>query len=79
MNPVEPTTQIKPIIRAILHPSYIGSRNSWDNDIALLKLRDPVTFTKEISPVCLPKQGDNPATAGRIGMVTGWGKTSGTL
>jgi hypothetical protein len=78
LNPNEATTQIKPISRAILYPTYIGSSNSWDNDIALLKMKDPVTFNKQISPLCLPKQGQNLATTDRIGMVTGWGRTSGS-
>ena len=45
--------------------------NQWDNDIALLKLQTPVTFTSAISPVCLPDQGVNLATIGTTGMVTG--------
>ncbi|XP_023341079.1 chymotrypsin-like protease CTRL-1 [Eurytemora carolleeae] len=59
------------------HPSYRYNGNN-DFDYAILKLCDsPVTFTKEISPVCLP-------TANSLGtqyenvdaIVSGWGTTS---
>lgn len=35
--------------------------NTYNHDIALLKLRKPVAFTKTIKPVCLPTDGDDPA------------------
>ncbi|KAK7865541.1 hypothetical protein R5R35_010085 [Gryllus longicercus] len=54
--------------------------NNYNHDIALLRLRKPVTFTKRVRPVCLPLQG-NEDPAGRMGTVVGWGRTSegGTL
>ena len=48
--------------------------NSYNHDIALLRLRKPVTFTKTIRPVCLPKETKDPA--GLVGTVVGWGRTS---
>lgn len=33
--------------------------NSYNHDIALLKLRKPVNFSKTIRPVCLPTEGKN--------------------
>lgn len=47
--------------------------NSYNHDIALLKLRKPVEFTKRIRPVCLPQPGVDPA--GMAGTVVGWGRT----
>ncbi|KAE8741285.1 hypothetical protein FOCC_FOCC013207 [Frankliniella occidentalis] len=47
--------------------------NSYNHDIALLKLRKPVQFTKRIRPVCLPQAGLDPA--GHMGTVVGWGRT----
>ncbi|XP_034230114.1 trypsin-1 [Thrips palmi] len=47
--------------------------NSYNHDIALLKLRKPVEFTKRIRPVCLPQPGLDPA--GMAGTVVGWGRT----
>lgn len=31
--------------------------NSYNHDIALLKLRKPVVFSKTVRPVCLPPEG----------------------
>ncbi|KAL9893610.1 trypsin-1 isoform 1-T1 [Glossina fuscipes fuscipes] len=48
--------------------------DTYNNDIALLKLRKPVLFSKIIKPVCLPRYNYDPA--GRVGTVVGWGRTS---
>ncbi|KAJ9579985.1 hypothetical protein L9F63_004368, partial [Diploptera punctata] len=48
--------------------------DSYNHDIALLKLRKPVTFTKRVRPVCLPQPNVDPA--GRVGTVVGWGRTA---
>ncbi|XP_072944154.1 uncharacterized protein l(2)k05911 isoform X2 [Epargyreus clarus] len=41
------------------------------NDVAILTLDQPITFTKNIRPVCLP--GGSRAYAGLIATVIGWG------
>ncbi|CAG9134562.1 unnamed protein product [Plutella xylostella] len=50
------TTESSAIMRAVTtivrHRSF--DADSYNNDIALLKLRKPVTFSKIIKPVCLP-------------------------
>lgn len=50
------TTESAAIMRAVTtivrHRSF--DADSYNNDIALLKLRKPVTFSKIIKPVCLP-------------------------
>ncbi|XP_046737891.1 uncharacterized protein LOC124406501 [Diprion similis] len=53
--------------------------NSYNHDVALLRLRRPVKFTKTVRPICLPNLGSDPA--GKLGTVVGWGRTSegGTL
>nr|XP_012144316.1 PREDICTED: transmembrane protease serine 9-like [Megachile rotundata] len=48
--------------------------NSYNHDVALLKLRKSVKFSKSIRPVCLPQSGSDPA--GKEGTVVGWGRTS---
>jgi len=45
------------------------------NDITLLKLTAPVTYTNYISPVCLPSSSDSDDPAGTNGVCTGWGAT----
>ncbi|XP_035901879.1 trypsin-1-like [Anopheles stephensi] len=42
------------------------------NDVALLKLSEPVPLGDTIVPVCLPPEGNT--YAGQEGIVTGWGK-----
>ncbi|XP_060160395.1 prothrombin [Globicephala melas] len=57
-----------------IHPRY-NWRENLDRDIALLKLRKPISFTEYVHPVCLPDK--DTATkllrAGYKGRVTGWG------
>uniref|UniRef100_A0A8C7MEI5 Peptidase S1 domain-containing protein n=1 Tax=Oncorhynchus kisutch TaxID=8019 RepID=A0A8C7MEI5_ONCKI len=52
------------------HPNYTRSTN--DNDMCLLKLSSPVTFTNYIRPVCLAAPGSS-FHAGTTSWVTGWG------
>jgi len=46
---------------------------NFNNDIALIKLRKPVTFKKHIQPVCLPNKDYK--ISGKTGYITGWGRT----
>lgn len=51
-----------------IHPRY-NWRDTLDRDIALLKLRKPITFSNYIHPVCLPDK----QTAARWGSQgVGW-------
>jgi len=62
------------IAEIINHPNY-EPHNSHNNDYSILRLAKPVTFTKKVSPVCLP--ADLSATyAGVRATVTGWGTLS---
>ncbi len=54
------------------HPNYNYKSN--DNDIALMKLNVPVTYTDKISPICLPD--NRQASLGEVGIVTGWVSSS---
>ncbi|KAL3986563.1 caspase recruitment domain-containing protein 8 [Sarotherodon galilaeus] len=56
----------------ITHPNYNSKTN--DNDICLLQLSSPVTFTSYISPVCLAAS-DSTFYSGVNSWVTGWGNT----
>lgn len=41
-----------------IHPQYSNPRNlNYDNDIALIKLQDPITFHASVMPICLPADG----------------------
>lgn len=58
------------LAEVIIHPDYKGETN--ENDIALLKLSSPVTFTAYIAPVCLAASGSS-FYSGVECWVTGWG------
>ncbi|XP_051244508.1 polyserase-2-like [Dicentrarchus labrax] len=66
-NPNEVSRTVTQIIN---HPSYDSRTN--DNDISLLKLSSPVTFTNYIRPVCLAASGST-FYNGTDSWVTGWG------
>ena len=67
-NPNEVSIDVAQIV---LHPMY--DSDSSDNDIALLKLSSPVTFTDYIRPVCLAAS-DSVFNNGTDSWVTGWGR-----
>uniref|UniRef100_A0A671MDS2 Zgc:171592 n=1 Tax=Sinocyclocheilus anshuiensis TaxID=1608454 RepID=A0A671MDS2_9TELE len=62
-------------VRVITHPLY--NRATFNNDIALLKLSAPVTFTPRISPVCLAPSNTSILPGTRC-FTTGWGQTATT-
>jgi len=65
---VERRVQLK-----ISHPKFSSVQQSFENDLALLKLAEPVNYQPNIVPICLPEK-ENDDFAGRIGIVTGWGR-----
>ncbi|KAJ4948997.1 hypothetical protein JOQ06_020517 [Pogonophryne albipinna] len=65
----------KAIDKIIVHPAYGDIFNEYDNDMALLKLSSPVTFTNDIQPVCLASAKSTFYT-GDNNWVVGFGTTS---
>ncbi|XP_027869087.1 complement component 1, r subcomponent isoform X1 [Xiphophorus couchianus] len=58
-----------------VHSEYNNPNNlNFDHDIALIKLKDPITFQAAIMPLCLPSEDDTYDT-GMMGMVSGFGIT----
>ncbi|KAG7254988.1 hypothetical protein CRUP_034842, partial [Coryphaenoides rupestris] len=64
--------------QVLLHPDF--QPLNYDNDIALLRLDQPVRFTGLIRPICLPKprgQDAQPTPLPHsLGLVAGWGISS---
>ncbi|XP_025829098.1 serine proteinase stubble [Agrilus planipennis] len=56
--------------RVIVHREY--DPLTFENDLALLELENPVAFDEHIIPICLPKEGTD--FTGRVATVTGWGR-----
>ncbi|KAL1776726.1 mannan-binding lectin serine protease 2 isoform X1 [Sigmodon hispidus] len=58
-----------------IHEGYNQSAG-FDNDIALIKLKNKVTINRSITPVCLPrKETASLMRTDNIGTVAGWGLT----
>lgn len=64
--------KMRAVSAIIRHRSF--DSNTYNHDIALLKLRKPIQFTKNIMPVCLPV--DNADPSGKTGIAVGWGRVS---
>ncbi|GLD58838.1 complement C1r-A subcomponent-like protein [Lates japonicus] len=45
-----------PVYAASAHPHPDYNPEIYNNDIALIKLRDPITFSSSIMPICLPAE-----------------------
>ena len=57
----------------LVHPEFDSS--SKDYDVAILTLRDPITFSATAAPVCLPASV-SPLYTGEVATVAGWGDTT---
>jgi len=53
-----------------IHESY--NSNSPDNDVAILKLKTPLTFNAKVKPACLPAATLTPSG---VAVASGWGLT----
>uniref|UniRef100_T1IT26 Peptidase S1 domain-containing protein n=1 Tax=Strigamia maritima TaxID=126957 RepID=T1IT26_STRMM len=59
-----------------IHPNF-DSNSAFTHDIALLKVKTPLVFDQNISPVCLPPKSWDEASLIRVeGVATGWGTNS---
>ncbi|KZS14417.1 Chymotrypsin-like protein [Daphnia magna] len=58
---------------SIVHPEWSSVR--FKNDVALIKLPQPIKFTPEIQPVCMAPPSE-PDHVGDILHVSGWGRSS---
>ncbi|KAJ7986031.1 hypothetical protein DPEC_G00346600 [Dallia pectoralis] len=59
--------------KVVLHPGF-QNLSEWDNDLALIQLKEPVPLNKNVMSIPLPERGqDLIETAGVRGVITGWG------
>ncbi|XP_066579276.1 serine protease 53 [Amia ocellicauda] len=65
--------QSRGVQKIIIHPNYDSYTN--DNDLALLRLSSPVSFTNYITPICLPSKNSTFYNSTDC-WVTGWGDTA---
>ncbi|NWX50075.1 FA10 factor, partial [Steatornis caripensis] len=50
----EPHRAIHRVEKIIVHPKF--DTKTFDSDIALLKLEEPITFSEDVVPACLPEE-----------------------
>nr|XP_019935276.1 PREDICTED: haptoglobin-like [Paralichthys olivaceus] len=59
--------------KVVLHPGF-QNRSDWDNDLALIQLKEPVVMSDKVTPIPLPERGQDLNNAmGGSGVITGWG------
>jgi len=68
MDPATVNRRIKMIHK---HPRY--NDYTYQNDVALLELVEPVPLTSCVAPACLPEASDPPLQEGATCWITGWG------
>ncbi|WAQ96355.1 OVCH1-like protein [Mya arenaria] len=66
-------TQTRAAERIVVNSGY--NYITTENDIALVRLQEPLTFNSHVQAVCLPVR---PPTDGESGVVAGWGEVLGT-
>jgi secreted trypsin-like serine protease len=57
--------------RIVIHPDY--NPDTYENDIALIRLKSPLVYSASIQPIFLPSAHP---TRGETAMITGWGNQS---
>ncbi|XP_074003749.1 coagulation factor X-like [Numenius arquata] len=70
----EPSRSMHRVEKIIAHAEF--NTETFDNDIALLKLEEPITFSEDVVPACLPEEdfAKNVLMNQTFGIVSGFGK-----
>lgn len=59
-----------------MHPEYNEHSKLKFNDIAIIRLKQKVSFTHFVMPICLPSKNEQiKFEAGQMFSVSGWGRT----
>ncbi|XP_019560796.2 ovochymase-2-like [Aedes albopictus] len=71
LSTVTDHVQIRDVRKLVVHPEYSTHRN----DIAMMVMRLPVTFTDFVIPACVDQKADRDLRdlEGQLGWVAGWG------
>lgn len=60
------------VARKLVHPKY--NLFTYEYDLALVRLEQPLEFAPHVAPICLPASDD--LLIGENATVTGWGRLS---
>jgi secreted trypsin-like serine protease len=71
----EPGSSIYSVWQIINHPDWSFSSSSFDADISLVVIKDPINFrfVTKVGIICLPQQTSNELQG--YGTIVGWGKS----
>ncbi|XP_023289416.1 trypsin, partial [Orussus abietinus] len=72
-SPFKPDYEKKLYTVKAIHPHEKFDKNTYDNDIGLLELENPVALNSEMQLICLPSS-DNVDYSGTVGTALGWGR-----
>jgi secreted trypsin-like serine protease len=62
------------VLKFIMHPKWKPQRTIYDADIAVVILKEPLVFRRNIRPICLPQFSDNhEELVSQSGVLAGWG------
>ena len=67
-------TRVIGVEQIIIHEDY--NKRTIDNDIALLKLEDPIDCSEGVGPICLPEEFTTEDYKDTTAWYTGWGTTA---
>lgn len=60
-------------LQVVLHPQF-QNQTDWDNDLALIQLKEPVAISDNVTPIPLPERGQDLVDGGvGLGVIAGWG------
>ncbi|XP_022911899.1 chymotrypsin-2-like [Onthophagus taurus] len=71
-NGESPESYTAKVIQLIQHDRYTALAPSYENDIGLIKLKEPLQFNDRVQPVNLA-ESVSPTPAGESGVLVGWG------
>ncbi|KAL5018831.1 hypothetical protein ScPMuIL_004553 [Solemya velum] len=75
LNKVSRTESIHGIQKMVVHDAY--NNLTIANDVALVILEDPVTYSDYVRPICLPADVNSTAHIGQVCYIAGFGDTRG--
>jgi secreted trypsin-like serine protease len=70
----EPGSTAHSVQEIILHPDWNSQSRDFDADISIVVLRDPVEFSRNVEPICLPQPRDEDEVFG-TGSVVDWNRS----
>jgi len=75
LNATEKGEQKRRLSQVKCHPAFDVNQTGYQHDIAIIKFKSPIDFTKFIQPIPLPEQ-DQKLPAGSNCVKAGWGQVS---